>query len=57
MLTEHAPEKRPLRKKWWVWTVTGIGVAAIGVGLGVGLTLGRHEVLPSGTLGSIDARH
>jgi tetratricopeptide (TPR) repeat protein len=56
-LTEKAPPKKPLRKQWWVWTAAGLGAAGIGLGLGLGLTLGRHEVLPSGSLGSIDARH
>jgi tetratricopeptide (TPR) repeat protein len=55
--TATAAKKKPLRKRWWIWTVAGVGVAAAGAGLAIGLTLGRHEVLPAGSLGSIDARH
>jgi tetratricopeptide (TPR) repeat protein len=35
-----APPKKPVYKKWWLWTAVGLGVAAVGVGLGVGLGLG-----------------
>jgi tetratricopeptide (TPR) repeat protein len=35
------PPKRPIYKKWWLWTT--LGVVAVGVGLGVGLGLGLHH--------------
>ena len=44
-----AVEKRkPVYKKWWVWTIVGVAVAgvALGVGLGVGLT-SQHSFSPS----------
>src|SRR6185295_9104407 len=36
-------ERKPIYKKWWLWTT--VGVVAVGVGLGVGLGLG---LAPSG---------
>jgi tetratricopeptide (TPR) repeat protein len=52
-----ATAHKPLRKRWWVWTAAGAAVVvAAGVGLAVGLTVGVHEQLPAGSLGSIDAR-
>jgi tetratricopeptide (TPR) repeat protein len=36
--------KKPLYKKWWVWTLVGVGAAAIATGVGVGVTQnGRTE--------------
>ena len=33
------PQRTPVYKKWWLWTIVGVVVAAgVGVGLGVGLT-------------------
>lgn len=43
-------------QKWWFWTIlAGVVVAGAGVGLGVGLS-NRDTVLPSGSLGTVDAR-
>jgi tetratricopeptide (TPR) repeat protein len=49
------PPRRPIYKRWWLWTAVGAGVAAVAVGLGVGLTQ-NHDYLPSGKLGTIDGR-
>lgn len=35
-----APERTPLYKKWWLWTIVGVVVVGAGVGLGVGLSGG-----------------
>jgi hypothetical protein len=33
------PERVPVYRRWWLWTIVGVAVAAgVGVGLGVGLT-------------------
>lgn len=43
-------------KKWWFWTSVAVGVAAIAAtGLALGLSQ-RGTTLPSGTLGTLDAR-
>jgi tetratricopeptide (TPR) repeat protein len=37
-------EKRPLWRRWWVWTIAGAGAAAVvGIGLGVGLSHAHSE--------------
>lgn len=52
-----APPKKPVYKRWYVWTAVGLVVAAgVGVGLGVGLTRPK-TVLPEGSLGTIDGRN
>lgn len=33
-----APARRPLYRRWWLWTAVGAGAAALAVGLGVGLS-------------------
>ena len=45
-------DKKPVYKKWWLWTTVGL-VAAAGVGLGVGLGLGLSSGPPKGTLGTV----
>jgi len=45
-------DKRPVYKKWWLWTTVGL-VAAAGVGLGVGLGLGLSSGPPKGSLGTV----
>ncbi len=36
--TARPPEKTPIYKKWWLWTIVG-GVVVVGVGVGVGVAL------------------
>jgi hypothetical protein len=55
IITAPPPPRRPIYKRWWLWTTVGAGVAAVAVGLGVGLTQ-SHDYLPSGKLGTIDGR-
>jgi tetratricopeptide (TPR) repeat protein len=49
-LVATAPPRRPLYKRWWVWTMTG--VVAVGAGLGVGLGLGLKPGAPGTSLGN-----
>jgi tetratricopeptide (TPR) repeat protein len=49
------PPRRPIYKRWWLWTTVGVVVAAAAVGLGVGLSQ-NHDYLPGGKLGTIDGR-
>jgi hypothetical protein len=44
------PPRRPVYKRWWLWTVTGVVVVGVGVGLGVGL--GYRSSAPSTPLGN-----
>ena len=37
------PPKKPLYKKWWLWTAVGGGVAAIALGVGLGVGLRGHS--------------
>jgi tetratricopeptide (TPR) repeat protein len=48
--------KRPIYKKWWFWTTVG-GVVVAGTAAALAATVGNRGVLPSGNLGTIDARH
>jgi tetratricopeptide (TPR) repeat protein len=48
--------KRPVYKKWWFWTVVG-GVVVASTAAALAATVGDRGVLPSGNLGTIDARH
>ena len=42
------PERRPIYKRWWLWTtVGGVVVVGLGVGLGVGLTQHKDSVFPA----------
>lgn len=41
--------KKPVWKRWYLWTPIAIGLA----GLGVGLTLGLRTTWPPGTLGTV----
>jgi tetratricopeptide (TPR) repeat protein len=40
--TQAPPPKKPLYKKWWLWTAVGGGVAAIALGVGLGVGLKGH---------------
>jgi tetratricopeptide (TPR) repeat protein len=45
-------DRKPVYKRWWLWTAVGVGAAAVAVGLGVGLTVGRQTTSPTlGTFG------
>lgn len=51
-----APPKKPVYKRWWLWTTVGV-VVGVGVGVGLGVGLSRPRVvLPEGSLGTIDGR-
>jgi hypothetical protein len=46
MLSMSAPpraQRRPLYKKWWLWTVTGVVVGAAASAVAVGVTQGRRR--------------
>jgi tetratricopeptide (TPR) repeat protein len=46
-VTPAPPPKRPLYKRWWLWTAVGAVVATgLAVGLGVGLSQPTERVLP-----------
>ncbi len=50
-------DKKPYYKRWWLWTAIGSGVAAAVItGLALGLSQKSTTVLPSGEMGTIDAR-
>lgn len=36
--TELPPQRRPLYKTWWPWTLGGVVLASIAVGIGVGVS-------------------
>lgn len=57
VITHSAPVERPrpMYKKWWLWTAVGVVVAG-GAATVLALTLPGHSGLPSGALGTIDAR-
>ena len=41
------PEKKPLYKRWWLWTAVGaVAATGLAVGLGVGLSQPSERVLP-----------
>ena len=44
------PEKQPVYKKWWLWTI--VGAAAAGVAIGVGVGVGGRSGDPSTALGT-----
>ena len=49
-VTQAPPPRKPLYKRWWLWTSVAavtVGVA-LGVGLGVGLNAGHGQ--PVGSL-------
>lgn len=47
----------PVYRKWWFWTAIAAGlVAVVATGVGVGLGTRTDSDLPSGSLGTIDAR-
>jgi tetratricopeptide (TPR) repeat protein len=53
-LTASAPakaERKPLYKKWWLWTVVGVAAAGAGVGLGLGLSSSHAPSSHLGTSG------
>ncbi len=50
-LTARA-QKRPVYKKWWLWTVVGVVAAGAAVGIGVGVTQSSSRFdAPLGTVG------
>lgn len=50
-------DEKPYYKRWWLWTTIGSGVAAAVItGLALGLSQKSTTVLPSGEMGTIDAR-
>ena len=56
---EPAPsDRRPLYKRWWLWTVVGVAAAGAAVGLGVGLTQQRsfNSTLPDLVVGNAAVR-
>jgi hypothetical protein len=46
-----SPARKPLYKRWWVWTATGAIVAAVAAGVGIGL--GAHGKDPTPSMGSM----
>jgi tetratricopeptide (TPR) repeat protein len=48
--------RRPVYRQWWFWATLAAGVAAVATGVGVGVGLRPDPVLPSGSLGTLDAR-
>lgn len=44
------PEKKPIYKKWWFWTIVGGVTAGVVTGLAVGLTLPQTPPAPPGAL-------
>lgn len=47
----------PVYRRWWFWTSIAVGlVAAVATGVGVGIGTRDEPHLPSGSLGTIDAR-
>jgi tetratricopeptide (TPR) repeat protein len=52
----HPTPHRPWWKHWWVWTLAGGAVAASATIAVLATTVGNREVLPSGKLGTLDAR-
>jgi len=52
----HPIEHHEVFEEWWFWAIIG-GVVAAGVGITLGVVLGNPSTtLPSGSLGTIDAR-
>lgn len=45
-----------IHEEWWFWTLIAGLVLATGAGITIGVVVGQSPVLPSGTLGTIDAR-
>jgi len=48
-----ASDRKPLAKKWWLWTAVGGAVVAVGLGVGLGLGLSQSSA-PSSHLGTTD---
>ena len=53
---EGGAARVPLYKRWWFWTAIAAGVVAVATGVGVGVGVRPDPVLPSGSLGTVDAR-
>lgn len=52
---DDGDDEKGVHQKWWFWTIV-VGVVGAGVGVGLGVGLNRDTVLPSGTVGTVDAR-
>ncbi len=55
------PQKRALVRRWWFWTAIGTGAvvvvaAVVGGVLGARQTSGSPDLIPSGSLGTLDRR-
>lgn len=46
---QAAPERKPLYRRWWLWTVVG-GVVVVGAGVGVAVALASQRSSFNGTL-------
>ena len=46
-----APAKKPLYKRWWLWTVVGVAAAGVAVGVGVGVALSQRFSPDLGSFG------
>ena len=49
--TRPVSRRKPVWKRWYVWTP--IALVVVGVGVGVGLGLGLQQHAPNGTLGTV----
>jgi len=52
-VTATPSEKKPLYKKWWLWTIVG-GVVVVGLGVGLGVGLSQRDTPPSAAFGPFD---
>jgi tetratricopeptide (TPR) repeat protein len=48
-----APQKMPVYKKWWLWTIVGVAAAGAGLGLGIGLSQSPAPASANTGLGTI----
>jgi outer membrane biosynthesis protein TonB len=46
-VSAQAPEKTPVYKKWWLWTIVGVVVVGVAIGAGVGATAGGSNSPPA----------
>lgn len=50
--TATAPERKPLYKKWWLWTAVGVVAVGAAVGIGVGVAVANQNSF-NATLGHV----
>jgi hypothetical protein len=50
VLVETPPPRKPVYKRWWLWTVVGAVVVGAGLGVGLGLGLSHPHGQPVGPL-------